>query len=158
MISLGDGSISAPFGATEDVQRWQIVRLYAKQNLDRAALKLAGADERLRGESSINLMRNNDDAEIDKAKARFNSLSARSNIRQSRSQVEMLALLSVSAEKIGEIEKAIEFEIARRNLSRGAAERGESEKRIMQLKAKAQERRRKQTPFIDVNESAVTVR
>jgi tetratricopeptide (TPR) repeat protein/Flp pilus assembly protein TadD len=157
MIALGDASTSAPFSATEDEQRWQIVRLYAKQSLDRAALKLAGADERLRGQTVMNLLQDGEDAQIDKAKARFSSLSARSNMRQSRSQIEMLALLSISAERIGELEKAIEFEIARRNLARGAAERRESESRVKQLRAKQKERNRRPSLSIEFNESAITV-
>src|SRR5262249_6805418 len=54
MIACGESWTAAPFGATEDEQRWQIVRLYAKQNRHRAALKLAGGDERLKGQSSVN--------------------------------------------------------------------------------------------------------
>jgi hypothetical protein len=49
MIAFGDAWVAAPFGATEDEPRWQVIRLCAKQGRPRAALRLAGADERLKG-------------------------------------------------------------------------------------------------------------
>jgi hypothetical protein len=156
MISGGDAGIAAPFGATEDEQRWQIIRLYAKQGWHRAALKLAGADERLKGQSSVDQSLSNEDEKKNKAKARFGSLPSRSIRRQSQTQPELLALLSISAEKIGELEKAMAFEVAKLNLSPDSAERRKSESRIEQLKAKQKERGRKSTLSIEFNESAVT--
>ncbi len=156
MIACGDAWIAAPFGATEDDQRWQIVRLYAKHGQHRAALRLAGADERLKGQSAINQSIGGYDERIDKAKTRFSNLSSLSNHRQSQSQLVLLALLSVSAEQIGELEKAIEFETARLNLSPDSYERRESESRIEQLKTKQKERKRKPALSIEFNENAVT--
>jgi len=156
MIACGDSWIPAPFGATEDDQRWQIVRLYAKQSRHRAALKLAGADERLKGQSSVIQSADGADEKIDKPRTRFDSLPGRSGRRQSQSQLELLALLSISAEQIGELEKAMEFEIAKLNLSPDPAERRKSESRIEQLKAKQKERRRKPALSIEFNENAVT--
>ena len=156
MIAYGDAWIAAPFGATEDEQRWQTVRLYAEQSQHRAALKLAGADERLKGQSSINQSPAGDDGPSANASPGFISLPARASRRQSQSQVEMLALLSVSAEQIGEFEKAMGFEIARLNLLRDSAERRKSESRIEQLKTKQKERRRKPALSIEFNEHAVT--
>jgi tetratricopeptide (TPR) repeat protein/Flp pilus assembly protein TadD len=150
MIGFGDSWIAAPFGATEDEQRWQAVRLYAKQGLPRAALKLAGADERLKGQSAVS------DERVQGAKDRFISLPERSIRRLSRSQLEMLGLLSTSAEQIGELEKAIEFETARLNLSPDSAERRKSESRVEQLKTRQKERRRKTPLSIEFNENAVT--
>ncbi|HEY6401921.1 MAG TPA: hypothetical protein VI479_10960, partial [Blastocatellia bacterium] len=150
MIGFGDSWIAAPFGATEDEQRWQVVRLYAKQGQPRAALKLAGADERLKGQATVS------DERIQGAKDRFISLPERSIRRLSRSRFEMLGLLSTSAEQIGELEKAIEFETARLNLSPDAAERRKSESRIEQLKTKQKERRRKTPLSIEFNENTIT--
>ncbi|HEV2669006.1 MAG TPA: hypothetical protein VG324_29085, partial [Blastocatellia bacterium] len=156
MISFSDAWVAAPFGATEDEQRWQVIRLYAKQGRSRAALKLAGADERLKGQSTVNQPAGADDGRIDRAKTRFISLSDRSSLRLFQSQLDLLGLLSTSAEQIGELEKAIEFETARLNLSPESAERRKSESRIEQLKAKRKERRRKPALSIEFNENAVT--
>jgi tetratricopeptide (TPR) repeat protein len=150
MIGFGDSWITSPFGATEDEQRWQVVRLYAKQGQHRAALKLAGADERLKGKSTVN------GAWIDGAKTRFISLSERSNRRAFQSQLDLLGSLSISAEQIGELEKAIDFETTRLNMSPDATERSKSESRIEQLKTKQKQSKRKTAPSIEFNENAVT--
>jgi tetratricopeptide (TPR) repeat protein len=156
MIAFNDPWVAAPFGATEDEPRWQAIRLCAKQGRSRAALKLAGADERLKGQSAANQPAGAVDERNDRAKARFISLPERSNLRQSQSQLDLLGLLSISAEQIGELEKAIEFETARLNLSPDLAERRKSESRVEQLKAKRKERRRKPGSSIEFNENAVT--
>jgi hypothetical protein len=156
MIAFGDAWVAAPFGATEDEPRWQAIRLCAKQGRPRAALKLASVDERLKGQSAANQPAGADDERIDRAKARFISLPERSNLRQAQSQLDLLGLLSVSAEQIGELEKAIEFETARLNFSPDSAERRKSESRVEQLKAKRKERRRKAAPSIEINENAIT--
>jgi len=154
MIDFGDAQVAAPFASTEDEQRWQAVRLYAGQGLYRAALKLAGADERLKGQSAS--ATSMDDERIDGAKARLISLSERSSRRLSQSQLELFGLLSVSAEQAGELDKAIEFETARSNMSPRPAERRQSESRIEQLKTKQKERKRKKPLSIEFNENAVT--
>jgi hypothetical protein len=68
----------------------------------------------------------------------------------------LLALLSISSEHIGELEKAIEYETARLNLSPDSAERRKSDSRLEGLKTKQKERRRKPTVSIEFNENAVT--
>src|SRR5262252_619952 len=65
MIAFGDAWIAAPFGVTEDEQRWQAISLYAKQGRPRAALKLAGGDERLKGQSAASQSAIADDGRID---------------------------------------------------------------------------------------------
>jgi cellulose synthase operon protein C len=156
MIAFGDASVAAPFGATEDEPRWQAVRLLAKQGRPYAALRLAGADERLKGQSAANQPAIADDKRIDGTKTRFVTLPERSSRRQSQSQLDLFGLLSVSAEQTGDLEKAIEFETARLNLSPEPAERRKSESRVEQLKAKRKERRRKPPLSIEFNENAVT--
>ena len=121
-----------------------------------AALRLAGADERLKGQSAANQPTIADDERINGAKTRFISLPERSSRRQSQSQLDLFGLLSVSAEQIGDLEKAIEFETARLNLSPDLAERRKSESRVEQLKAKRKERRRKPPLSIEFNENAIT--
>jgi hypothetical protein len=160
MIACGDAWIATPFAATEDEQRWQIVRLYAKQNRHRAALKLAGVDERLKGQSAASPPPTGDGeaARAEKTKPRFATLASRSNQRRSQSQIELLALLSVSAEQTGDLEKAIEFENARLALSLDVAEQRKAESRIEQLKLKRKERERKPALSLVINEQMVSYR
>jgi tetratricopeptide (TPR) repeat protein len=156
MIAFGDAWIAAPFGATEDQQRWQVIRLYLKQGQHRAALKLAGADEWLKGQEAVNQVTWINDEPTDGAKTRFISLSQRSSRRQAKSQIDLLGLLSNSAAQIGELEKAINFEIAKVNMSPDSAERRKAESRIEQLKTKQKERKRTAPPSIEFNDNAVT--
>jgi tetratricopeptide (TPR) repeat protein len=160
MIACGDAWIAAPFAPTEDEQRWQIVRLYAKQSRHRAALKLAGVDERLKGQSSTSPSPTGDDevARVEKTKSRFTTLAARSNQRRSQSQIELFALLSVSAEQTGDLDKAIEFENARLSLSPDVAEQRKAESRIEQLKLKRKERERKPALSLVINEQVISYR
>ncbi len=138
------------------------MRLYAKQGQPRAALKLASVDERLKGQpqpSSQQLAANSDEAaRIEKAKSRFNSLSARSSLRERQSRIELLALLSASAERIGSFEKAMDFERARLNLPLSAAEQRKTESRIEELKVKQQARSRKPALPLEINDSLITLR
>jgi tetratricopeptide (TPR) repeat protein len=160
MIGFGDTWISSPFNSTEDEQRWQVIRLHAKQGQHRAALKLAAADEWLKGKSPVRedywrpVEANSE--RVDAAKTRFISLSERSSRRLFQSQLDLLGLLSTSAEQIGELEKAIDFETARLNISPDSAERRKSESRIEQLRAKQKERKRKTPPSIEFNENPIT--
>jgi tetratricopeptide (TPR) repeat protein len=159
MIACGDAWIAAPFNATEDEQRWQLFRLYAKHGQPRAALKLASVDERLKGQSSSQPSTDGSgDAErIDKANPGLSSLSARASHRQKQSQIELLALLSVAAEQTGEFGKAIEFENARLNLSLDSTRRRTSESRIAQLRVKQKERMRKPPVPLVINENPATI-
>jgi hypothetical protein len=156
MIGFSDAWIAAPFDATEDEPRWQVVRLCAKQGRPREALRLAGADGRLKGQSAAIQSAFVDVERIDKAKTRLISLSERSSRRRSQSQLDLLGLLSISAEQVGDLEKAIEFETARLNLSPDSAERRKSESRVEQLKAKRKARWRKPALSIEFNENAIT--
>src|SRR5262249_38799813 len=89
MIAFGDAWVAAPFGATEDEPRWQAIRLCAKQGRPRAALRLAAADERLKGQSAANQSAGADNERIDGAKTRFISLQERATRRQAESQPDL---------------------------------------------------------------------
>jgi Tfp pilus assembly protein PilF len=160
MIALGDAWVAAPFSASEDDQRWQVIRLYAKQGGARAALKLAGADEWLKGHATAREpyrpLADPSNERIGGAKTRFMSLSERSSRRLFQSQLDLLGLLSSSAEQIGELEKAIDFETSRMNMSLNSAERRKSESRVEQLKTKQKERKRKAPLSIEFNDNAAT--
>src|SRR5262249_11706100 len=118
MIQLSDSSPGQPFSATEDEPRWLLVRFYAASAQPRSALRLAGADEKLKGQplGNLNDLEIKDDAGS-KPQARQQEqlllLTARSSEHQRQSLIELLALLSNAAEQIDDWTKAIEFERAR---------------------------------------------
>ena len=107
-IALSDSSAMAAFASGEEELRWQVVRLYARLNQPRAALKLANVDERLRGAATVGAVETGSTAA-----GGLLTLSALAAERQNRSRMELLALLSASAEAIGEFDKAADFERAR---------------------------------------------
>lgn len=149
VISLSDSSALAAFRADEDELRWQMTRLYARLGQPRAALKVAAVDERLRGTATAAL------GSADSAK--FQTLLVRAEERQRKSQLELLAMLSVSAEQIGEFDKAADFERARLNAI-SADERHRTEARIEQLQAKQKEKSSKRGWPLTVDERPVMVR
>lgn len=151
-IALSDASAMAAFASGEDELRWQVVRLYARLNQPRAALKLANVDERLRGEAMVGAVETGP-----AAAAGLLNLSALGAERQKRSQVELLALLSASAEAIGEFDKAADFERAR-IVWLASDERRKTETRIEQLTAKQKEKANKRGITLTVDERPVTAR
>jgi len=151
-IALSDSSAMAAFASGEDELRWQVVRLYARLNQPRAALKLANVDERLRGVAMVGAVETGP-----AAAAGLLNLSALGAERQKRSQVELLALLSASAEAIGEFDKATDFERAR-IVWLASDERRKTETRIEQLTAKQKEKTNKRGITLTVDERPVTAR
>lgn len=151
-VTLSDSSAMAAFASSEDELRWQIVRLFAQLNQPRAALKLANADERLRGAANVGVMEEN---QIAVARGGIVSLPVRASERQKASRLELLALLSSSAEQTGEFDKAADFERARL-ASLNADERRKVEARIERLKAKQKEKHEKRGIPLTVNDRPVT--
>ncbi len=148
MIPLSEASIAQPFSATEDEPRWLLVRLYASQAQPRAALKVAGADERLRGRAFEGLSDLQMEVEPEPIRQpRLQTLSACAAERQARSANELLALLSAAAEQTGDWNKAIEFERARFDRLLDAGARSESKLRIEALLARQKEESRKPRRF-----------
>jgi predicted Zn-dependent protease len=148
-----EASAMVAFGFGEDEFRWQLIRLLALLDQPRAALKLAGADERLRGAPAPAA----EVEELKAASARLLTLQVRATERQRQSRLELLALLSLSAERIGEFDKAADFESARVASLRGE-ERRKSEARIEQLKARQKEKVNKRGVPLSVNEALVAAR
>lgn len=153
LIALSDSSVMAAFQSSEDELRWQVVRLYARLNQPRAALKVAAVDERLRGVATANA----DEMVLPEAQSKFQTLSVRTLERQKRSRLELLELLSLAAERIGEFDKAADFERAR-IAPRSNDERRKAENRIEQLKAKQQEKLKKRYIAMTVSEALVASR
>ncbi|MBL8191823.1 MAG: hypothetical protein JNK38_27670, partial [Acidobacteria bacterium] len=149
LISLSDSSALAAFRVDEDELRWQMARLYARLGQPRAALKVATVDERLRGTATA--------AVEAAASARFQTLVVRADERQRKSRLELLAMLSASAEQIGEFDKAADFERARLN-ALSADERRQAESRMDQLKARQKEKANKRGWLLTVDERPVAAR
>ncbi|MDQ3010093.1 MAG: hypothetical protein M3X11_05255, partial [Acidobacteriota bacterium] len=98
LVPLSDSAAMAAFASSEDELRWQLVRLYSRQNQPRATLKLAETDERLRGSATVG------GEELDQppvAQSGLLPLAEQATERQRQSRVEMLTLLSASAEQTG---------------------------------------------------------
>lgn len=152
LVTPSDSSAMAAFASGEDELRWQVVRLFAQLNQPRAALKLANADERLRGSPTALVVDVNQAAV---AKTGMLSLPVRASERQRASRLELLAELSLSAEQIGEFDRAADFERAR-FVSLNADERGKAEARIKQLKTKQKEKLEKRGIPLTVNDRPVT--
>jgi hypothetical protein len=152
-IALSDSSAMKPFQSDEDELRWQVARLYARLNRPRAALKVAAVDERLRGVA----VANSGEMALPETRAKFLTLSARTLERQKRSRLELLVLLSLASEQIGEFDKAADFERARIT-SLSADERRKAEARIEQLKAKQEEKAKKRAVPMTVSEALVASR
>ncbi|MEK7831086.1 MAG: hypothetical protein AAB401_08375 [Acidobacteriota bacterium] len=151
LATVSDSSLMVAFGSGEDELRWQLMRLFARTNQPRAALKLAGADERLRGVASAGV------EELKLQPMRLLTLQVRATDRQRKSRLELLALLSASAEQIGEFDKAAEFERARLT-SLSGDERRKAETRVEQLKARQKEKANKRGLPMTVDERPVMVR
>jgi hypothetical protein len=155
LMPVSDSAAMAAFSSGEDELRWQLVRLYAKQNQPRAALKLAEADERLRGSSTIG-GEQTDQPPV--APLRLLPLAAQSAERQRQSRVELLALLSTAAEQTGEFDKAADFERTRLALLPKTDERQKAEARIEQLKAKQKEKANRKSIPLTVDDRLIASR
>ncbi len=156
LVPLSDSSAMTAFGSSEDELRWQMTRLYVRLGQPGAALKVAAVDDRLRGATAVGVV-GVDDAVLPVAPAKFQTLPVRAAERQQRSQLELLALLSMAAEQVGEFDKAAEFERARFGRI-NADERRKAETRIEQLKAKQKEKTGKRGLSLTVDDRPVTAR
>ncbi|MGH9842185.1 MAG: hypothetical protein ACREEM_25825, partial [Blastocatellia bacterium] len=157
-LPLGDAAAAQAFSATEDEPRWLLVRLYAALAKPRAVLKLAAADERLKGRPLDGLPDLPVEFEPEPKRApRLLTLPTRAAERQAQSEIELLALLSAAAEQTGDWSKAVEFERARFDGLPNAAARRESKSRIESLLAKQRDESRKPKLTYTVNESPVSL-
>src|SRR6185503_12659093 len=110
LIAVREASVIRSFGFVEDEPLEQIVALYLKQNQLRAALKVA---ERVVVFQSKNLP-----AQVDETGKRpqlnnldsYQTLSERWEQRQRASRAKLLARLSIAAEQIGDLNRAVELE------------------------------------------------
>ena len=77
---------------------------------------------------------------------------------QRQSRIELLALLSMAAEQIGEFDKAADFARGRQALLTNAGERQKTEARIEQLKAKQKEKANRKSIPLTVDDRQLATR
>ena len=152
-IACGKEPVHSPFGNAGDVGHGD--REGVERNRQRHAVKVAAADERLRGVTVA--VAGSDETVLPETQAKFLTLSARTLERQKRSRLELLALLSTASERVGEFEKAADFERAR-VISLSSNDRRKAEARIEQLKAKQEEKAKKRGVPMMVSEALVASR
>jgi hypothetical protein len=144
LIPLGETSLAQAISAVDEEPRWLLVRLYAGQQQPRAALKLAGADERLKGRALDPLEELDETPASEPKRARrLAPLAVLATERQAHAREELLALLSTAAEQIADWRQAIEFERARFDLLADAGARRDSKARLGTLLARQKESARK---------------
>jgi tetratricopeptide (TPR) repeat protein len=136
-IHPNDAVMLLPFAATEEEPRWMLVRLYARSGLPLAALRLAAADDRLKGKPPGRIEDLVTETEAaSPPRAGLLPLAHSIAARQLQLRIEVLSLLSESAAQIADWNRAIEFERARFDLLTDAKAREESKARMTSLLAK----------------------
>src|SRR4029077_5429995 len=116
LIASSDASVWQPFGFSEAEPIEQIIRYYLKQQQPRAALKLAERDITLQRKATANPTEDEtriESAQADLPKRKYQTLAARAAERKENARTELLELLSVAAEQIGDLDRAAELETTR---------------------------------------------
>jgi tetratricopeptide (TPR) repeat protein len=133
-----DAAAWRSFGFSEDEPLEQIIRLYLKGNQPRAALQAAerlvvlqskaSRDETLAAvEQSVETHRREREGEA------YQTLGARAERRRRSSLMELLELLSVAAERSGDLDRAVEMEKARLALTATGSDPREAQSRLERL-------------------------
>jgi hypothetical protein len=126
-----------PFAFNEDGPREQIIRLYLKQNQPRAALKLATQEPGLQTKESAPGESQTDKVLLDESEAaakRYQTLHARTAVRQRNARADLLELLSSAAEQIGDLNRAADLEKARLDLLMTSADKETAKTRVERLR------------------------
>ena len=168
LIANRDERVAQAFGMTEDDPLPQLVRLYAAMGQPRAALKLAERINDLKpegkNETGEAIASEFDGVELDAADqeqpegSAYETLPARFIARQAKTRIELLGLLSESAERIGDLDQAVAFERAKLNSALTDAEERAAQLRIEQLLALQRENSRKRAPSFNVDRGLVAQR
>jgi predicted Zn-dependent protease len=149
--SSRESQSSAAFGFSEEKPVLQVVRLYAELGQPRAALNLAKAlselnpNSRRTAQHSVRKSEDDEDSESETNEAapeetalgneagRYRTLEARARDLEAKSRIEMLGLLSETAEKIGDLDLAVKYESAKIELLDTRAEKRAAESRLDKL-------------------------
>jgi cellulose synthase operon protein C len=139
LSSSRESDVGQAFGFSEAEPLEQVVGLYLSQNQLRAALKLAERVTALqqKGSPSESEESKQDSVEIEVSEVdqkKYQTLRVRALARQRNARAELLELLSVAAEQIGDIERAVELEQARLGLLVKVADKRTAELRLERLR------------------------
>ena len=154
LIATNDASVWQPFGFSEDEPTEQIIRLYLKQQQPRAALKLAERATTLQRQGAAEPSEDEARVETDQMDApekKYRTLGARAAERKENARAELLELLSVAAEQIGDLNRAAELETNRIAFLAQERDRQTAQLRLGRLREAQRkvERERKPTFVID---------
>ena len=161
LIATSDASVWQPFGFKEDGPLEQIIRLYLKQNQPRAALKLAERATTLQRKATADSTEDNEtQVEIAPPVApekKYQTLSARAAARQENARAELLELLSVAAEQIGDLNRAAELETTRIVFLVKTADKQTAQLRLDRLREMQRKVERERKPSLVIDQKLVTV-
>jgi len=116
LIATNDASVWQSFGFSEAEPMEQIIRLYLKQQQPRAALKLAERTTTAQRQGTAETPEDEARGETDQTdvpEKKYRTVAARAVARKESARPELLELLSVAAEQIGELNRAAELETTR---------------------------------------------
>ena len=154
LIASTDASAWQPFGFSVDEPIAQIIRLYLKQQQPRAALKLAERTTTLQPKGAAEPSEDEARVETDQPdvpEKKYWTLRARAAERKGNPRGELLELLSVAAEQIGDLNRAAELETTRIAFLVQEPDRQTAQLRLDRLREAQRkvERERKPTFVID---------
>lgn len=158
LIATSDSSVWQPFGLSEDEPIEQIIRLYLKQNQPRAALKLAERANTLQRKGPSN-EEEEPTAVPDKPEVpvkKYRTLGTRRAERQEKSRAELLELLSIAAEQVGDLNRAAELETTRIAFLVQPGDRQVAESRIKRLRELQRKIERERKPKLVVDQKLVS--
>lgn len=161
LMASRDSKVWQPFAVNEDKPLAQIIRLYLKQNQPRAALKLATQDPDLQPNESAadDGERQPDKVAIDESEVetkRYQTLRARTAVRQRNARAELLELLSTAAEQIGDLSRAAELEKARLDFLVKTADKETAKTRIERLRKMQHQTDSKRKPELVIDQRLVS--
>jgi Flp pilus assembly protein TadD len=106
LIESNDAGVWQSFAFVEDEPLEQIVELYLKENQPVAALKVAERVAAFRPSKDSSAQ----STQVEETPARYQTLAQRAEERRRASHLNLLELLSVAAEKLGDLNRAYELE------------------------------------------------
>ena len=160
LTSSNESSVWQAFAFSEDEPSEQIIRLYLKQNQPRAALKLAERAATLQpkvsaaesGESKLGKIET-DESGVEESK--YQTLRARAAMRQRSARADLLELLSVAAEQIGDLNRAADLEKARLDFLVRAAGKQTAKSRLERLREMQRQVERQPKPSLVIDQRLV---
>jgi hypothetical protein len=155
-----ESTVWQPFAFNEDEPLEQIIRLYLKENQPRAALKLATQDTDLQTkETAVDAGEGpSDKVVIDESEGgvkRYQTLRARTALRQRNARAELLELLSAAAEQIGDLNRAAELEKARLDFLTKTADTETAKTRVERLRKMQHQIESKPKPALVIDQRLV---